>query len=147
MWKKDLVHLLLNHEGLRLKPYRCSTGKLTIGVGRNLEQNGITIEEAADLLVNDIDRVEDQAFHTFPWISRLDDNRKIVIYSMIFNLGIGGVRSFKRMIAAILLADFSLASAEMLDSKWARQVKKRAVELAYTMRTGVFPEELGQSPD
>jgi hypothetical protein len=59
----DLVNLhrlqkqLIRHEALRLKPYRCSADKLTIGIGRNLDDVGITEEEAYFLLGNDISRV------------------------------------------------------------------------------------------
>ncbi len=140
-WKQELVCLLLNHEGLSLWPYYCPAGKLTIGVGRNLESTGISEEEAADLLVTDIDRVLDETHKTFPWIDTLCRTRKMVIYSMVFNMGIGGVRSFKKMISAIKKKDYGLAAAEMIDSKWARQVKKRAVELSFVMRIGVFPDK------
>jgi len=53
-FQKKLTDQLIKHEGLRLKPYHCPAGKLTIGVGRNLEDKGITEEEAVMLLENDI---------------------------------------------------------------------------------------------
>ena len=41
----EIVNRLEFHEGLRLEPYRCTRGKLTIGIGRNTEDNPFTAEE------------------------------------------------------------------------------------------------------
>lgn len=135
-WKIRLVHLLIHHEGVRLKPYRDTTGHTSIGVGRNLTDKGISEEECAELFKNDLEDAVNRANETFPWLKKLCETRRNVIYSMVFNLGIAGVRSFKCMIAAIEKEDYILASAEMLDSKWAKQVTSRAIELSEMMRLG-----------
>lgn len=127
-----LEELLIKHEDLRLKPYKCSAGKLTIGVGRNLEDNGITEEEALYLLRNDIETCEREASR-YPWFETLSPKRQNVIISMIFNLGLYRFSQFKNMISAIENEDYSEAAHQMLDSKWAEQVGKRAVELAQMM--------------
>jgi lysozyme len=124
--------LLIRHEGLRLKPYRCSEGKLTIGVGRNLDDNGITEEEALALLRNDIESCKREASQ-FPWYEDLSNSRKDVIISMIFNLGLYRFSQFKNMIKALENEDFEEAAYQMLDSKWASQVGNRAVELSKMM--------------
>lgn len=49
-----LKDMLIRHEGLKLKPYRDTVGKLTIGAGRNLNDLGISEREAMFLLDNDI---------------------------------------------------------------------------------------------
>ena len=51
---EKLMYRLIEEEGMKLKPYRCPAGKLTIGVGRNLEDKGLSNEEALFLLQNDI---------------------------------------------------------------------------------------------
>lgn len=135
-WKRELIHLLIKHEGMRSRPYLDTTGNLTIGVGRNLTANGISDKEAAEMLWNDIEKALDAANNAFSWIKTLDKTRKNVIYSMVFNMGIGGVRSFKKMISALENEDWGLAAAEMLDSKWAKQVGSRAIELSEMMRHG-----------
>jgi lysozyme len=124
--------LLIRHEGLRLKPYRCSAGKLTLGVGRNLDDNGITEAEALHLLENDIARVTKEA-EQFPWFDGLSEERKAVIISMIFNLGITRFKGFQKMIVALHMQDFKAAREHMLSSKWSIQVGNRAVELADLM--------------
>ena len=129
---------LREDEALRLFPYRCPAGFLTIGYGRNLEAKGISRSEADIMLRNDIVEAQISLQRTFPGIeARLSTNRYRVIVEMIFNLGLAGTLKFNKMWSAIGAGDFGEAAAEMLDSKWARQVKGRAVELAEIMRHGI----------
>ena len=133
---KNIIDLLIKHEGLRLKPYRDTVGKLTIGIGRNLDDLGITEAEARYLLENDVLRVSLELVHHFPWYNGLNAARMIVMIDMVFNLGINRFKLFKKLIKAIEVQDWEQAAKEMLDSKWARQVKGRAAELAQMMRDG-----------
>jgi|SRR5690554_6313570 len=126
---------LKRHEGLRLKPYRDTVGKLTIGYGRNLDDNGISEPEAEMLLDNDIDRVAGELYRIRGY-NTLSPVRQTVIANMAFNLGTPGLMGFRRMWAAIERQDYESAAREMLDSKWARQVGSRATELAEIMRDG-----------
>ncbi|NMD11927.1 MAG: glycoside hydrolase family protein [Candidatus Cloacimonetes bacterium] len=128
---------LVRHEGLRLKPYRCTAGKLTIGVGRNLEDKGISQQEAYELLENDIRECEVQLLTEIPDIYlSLDINRKVVLINMCFNLGIKGLMGFKNTLAFIAARDWERAANNMLASRWAKQVGRRAIELAEIMRKG-----------
>lgn len=127
---------LIKHEGLKLKPYRCTEGKLTIGVGRNLEDRGITEDEALYLLnkdVLDVTKSLSSQLHIFDY---LDGARKGVLINMAFNIGVNGLLKFKCMIAALNRYDYDCAADEMIDSKWADQVGNRSIELANQMRTG-----------
>ena len=133
---QPLWEQLLQHEGLRLKPYRCSAGKLTIGIGRNIEDVGITEEEALVLLGNDISRVIAELDLNIPAFSNLDEIRKRVLVDMGFNLGIGRLKKFRRMLAALEAGDYAQAAVEMMDSRWARQVGSRAGKLKKMMETG-----------
>lgn len=135
----NLKELLIKHEGLRLDLYQCPAGFWTIGVGRNLEANGISEDEAMLLLQNDINRCEASitqldSFSGF-WPA-LTEARQAVLISMAFNLGMAGLLRFKKMIAALQALDFQQAAEEMLDSQWATQVGQRAVELSSMMETG-----------
>lgn len=132
----SLDELLIYHEGLRLKPYWDASNKLTIGVGRNLDDNGITKDEALVLLRNDIERASRQLDEKLPWWRSLSDTRQKVLVSMVFNVGISKLLGFKDMLSALEDGDFSAAAEHMLASKWASQVGNRAVELAYMMENG-----------
>ncbi len=134
----QLKEMLIRHEDLRLKPYRDTVGKLTIGVGRNLDDFGLTKEEVLVLLHNDILRVLQEVKKAFPWYLRLNAARQNVVLNMVFNLGLYRFLGFKKTIGAIQSKNWDLAAKEMLDSKWANQVGRRAQELAKIMKTGKF---------
>ena len=132
---KPIEEQLILHEGLRLKPYRCTAGKLTIGVGRNLDDKGISKEEALFLLRNDIATVTTQ-LQKYDWYINADPIRQKVLVDMAYNLGVGGLLKFRKMIAALERGDYEGAADQMLDSRWAEQVGYRAVRLAEMMRSG-----------
>jgi lysozyme len=134
-----LTEQLIRQEALRLRPYTDTRGRLTIGVGRNLSDSGITEYEATYLLDNDIDRTIRGLAARYPtWFPQLDPVRQAVLINMAFNLGLGGLAGFTRMLAAVAAGQYVEASTEMLDSSWARQVGARAGELAAQMRTGAW---------
>lgn len=142
---------LVRHEGLRLKPYRCTAGKLTIGIGRNLDDCGISQSEAYIMLINDIMNCEKQLQAKIPDIyNGLDEVRKSVLLNMCISipqshfaplrepcyLGIGGLLGFKNTLAFVKAGDWERAANNMLVSKWAKQVGRRAIELSELMRKG-----------
>jgi lysozyme len=128
---------LVRHEGLRLKPYRCTAGKLTIGIGRNLDDCGITQSEAYVMLINDIMNCEKQLQAKIPDIyNGIDEVRKSVLLNMCFNLGINGLLGFKNTLAFVKAGDWERAANNMLVSRWAKQVGRRAIELSELMRKG-----------
>ena len=144
----ELKEQIILHEGLRLKPYKCTADKWTIGVGRNLEANpltqkemlmilqarGITEEIAMDWLEDKIRRVKRQLAN-YEWYTSQSEIRRRVLIDMAFNLGVNGLLTFKRMIQALEAEDYEWAAREMLDSKWATQVHGRADRLAMMMET------------
>ncbi len=138
----DNLNLILLHnelmrdEGVRLKPYRDTVGKLTIGTGRNLDDIGISEAENAMLLDNDICRIEADLGQHLPWWRELDAVRQRVLINMGFNLGIGKLLGFEHMLQLVQSGQYETAAKAMLASKWASQVKQRAVRLAAMMRSG-----------
>lgn len=138
MNKSKLSEQLKKHEGLRLKPYTDTVGKLTLGIGRNLEDKGITEQEALFMLNNDVNYFYTNLTKILPWIARLDDARQNVLVNMAFNLGVAGLMSFKNTLKLVEKGHYVAGASAMLDSKWARQVGYRAEELAEQMRTGEY---------
>ena len=117
---------LIAEEGIRLKPYLCPAGKTTIGVGRNLDDVGITQDEAMEMLDNDIDRVKAQLAKALPWLETKSPDVQRAIANMTFQMGLGGVLKFQKMLAALQARDYNAARREALNSTWAKQTPQRA---------------------
>ncbi len=142
---------LIRHEGLRLKPYRCTAGKLTIGIGRNLDDRGISQKEAYAMLERDIQDCEQWLIDEIPEVyNKLDEVRQSVLLNMCISipqsrfaslrepcyLGINGLLGFNNTLAFIKAGDWERAANNMLVSRWAKQVGRRAIELSELMRKG-----------
>ena len=133
---ETLQEMLIRHEGLRLFPYRCSEGYLTIGVGRNLESKGISEDEAKQMLSNDLKEVTKDLLDIFGGDAPLSEARSKALCDMRFQLGASGFRSFSSMIQAVKDQDWDRAADEALNSLWAQQTPERAQEIAEMLRNG-----------
>ena len=148
--RNKLIEKLIFHEGMKLKVYDDANGKEiragdtlvghpTIGVGRNVAGDGlgITEEEAKILLSNDVDRVLREVNH-WAFMENLNEPRKTVIIDMVFNMGCSrfNEQAWPKFFKAVMTGNYTEASKQMLDSKWAGQVKTRANILAKMMETG-----------
>ena len=153
--KFKLLKMLTLHEGLKLKVYDDANGKElkagdtlighpTLGVGRNIAADGLGIneEEANFLLMGDVARIDREA-QNWDVYNNLDSIRKCVLLDMLFNMGMTRFNPSKwpNMFKAIEEENWDEASNQMLDSKWAKQVKSRADRLSQIMITGDWPEE------
>lgn len=123
-------------EDVRARPYKDTVGKLTIGVGRNLDDVGLRPDEIDLMLENDIRVAEYDARALFECFDSLTDARKAVLLNMAFNLGRNRLAGFVKFRAAVEAGAYATAADEMLASKWAIQVGKRAVRLAKAMKEG-----------
>lgn len=139
MNRAKLISQLEADEGKSRKPYKCTAGKTTIGIGRNLDDRGLSDDEIAYLLNNDIKNCEHDLNRALPWWRDMDDARRNVLLNMCFNLGIGRLLGFKKTLALMQAKRYDAAATEMLNSTWADQVGMRAARLARVMRTGVLP--------
>lgn len=156
---QEINKRLLEHEGYRRFPYRCTANKLTIGIGRNIEDCPFTPEELAlvgenymtegisedvafKLLEKDIDKFTHQLEKNIPFFNKLDDERQYCLLDMIFNMGLGnkckGLLSFKNMLKNLELGNYKQAAQECLNSKYGRELPIRAKRIANTIETGVF---------
>lgn len=137
---KNLKSQLLRHEGLRLKPYKDTTGNITIGVGRNLSGKGISRVEAFLLFQNDIAEVFDSLDKNLPWWKTLDEVRQQALANLCFNTGIGTLLKFKNTLQALKLGHYKAAANGIRSSKYATQVGKRAEEIAEMIETGLLKD-------
>ena len=136
-----LVDQLIHHEGMECFPYIDTVGKVTIGVGRNLTDRGLTKDECRHLLTNDIAISIGELERNFNWFAKLDDTRQAAMVDLHFNLGINRLKTFKktlRLIEKCTLGDdlWGKVAEELLDSKWAGQVGQRAQTLARMLEVG-----------
>lgn len=128
---------LIAHEGYKKFPYTDSVGKVTIGIGYNLTDRGLPDEWINHQFESDVGYFYSQMMCDFPWFRELNIDRQIILCDMAF-MGYKHFLSFKKMIAALEEKDYHRAALEMLNSKWADQVKGRATQLASAMITGVY---------
>ena len=126
----DLREQLKVDEGLRLRPYHCSAGYLTIGYGRNLDAVGLSEREAEYLLENDIIASLEQVKHRGLELEKYPPAIQVALANMAFNLGAAGLLRFQNMIAALDRGDYDKAAEEALNSRWAGQVGARAERIA-----------------
>ena len=131
-----LVASLKHHEGRRLRPYKDTVGKITIGYGHNLDANGIPEWVADALLVSALYKHAFDATRVVPSFHRLTDARQEVLVEMVFNLGAAGLAGFKLTLGYIEGCKWKEAAKEMLDSKWATQVGNRATSLSRKFARG-----------
>ena len=157
--REDFIEKLIKSEGLVLNVYKDTLGIDTIGIGRNLEDRGISQQELDDLDIptidhiyeygiteadavylatNDVQIVEEELVRAHPCVDSLDAVRQLIVIDMAFNMGVPRLNKFKMMWAAIHDEDYPTAAKEMLDSRWANQVKGRATKLANAMHNGEF---------
>ena len=151
---ENLIHMLKRHEGEvktngRHVAYKCPEGYWTIGVGRNIDpENGIGLsdEEVNFLLESDIVRVIKELSSEYDWFNDLDDVRKDAMIDIAFNLGATRLRGFRRALAAMEAANYKEAATEFLDSRWAKQVGGRALELTDMIASGEYVMRLVNAP-
>jgi lysozyme len=127
---------LIRDEGLRLRPYKCTQGRWTIGYGRNLDDVGITRAEAEAMLAFDIARVRTDLDRALPWWRQLDERRQDALANMAFQLGVSGLLGFRKMLAALEVKDWPTAGKEARDSDWSKQTPARAERIATIFERG-----------
>lgn len=133
------------HEGLRLKAYDDRTGeevkladpsRLTIGIGRNLQDVPLELDVAELMLSHDLSRASSGALAIAPFYGRLSAIQKEVLVEMVFQMGELGVARFLKFLEAARVGNNEEAARQMLDSKWAREDSpSRASELAALWRS------------
>ena len=157
--REHFIEKLIKHEGLVLNVYKDTLGIDTIGIGRNLEDRGISQQELDDLDIptidhiyeygiteadavylatNDVQIVEEELVRAHPCVEQLDSVRQLIVMDMAFNMGVPRLCKFVKMWNAIHENKYDVAAKEMLDSRWSKQVKSRSTILANAMHNGEF---------
>tara|TARA_S200002703_G_scaffold135298_1_gene124119 strand:+ start:322 stop:747 length:426 start_codon:yes stop_codon:yes gene_type:complete len=128
--KEELLNQIKDHvkeyEGYSQLVYECTAGYATIGYGRNLEQRGITKEESEYLLANDLQQCLKELRGIINKFDELPEKAQLVLVDMCYNLGLSKLLNFENMLDAIDARNWQEASEQLLDSRYAAQVKRRA---------------------
>ena len=142
----NAIDLITQHEGYRQFPYTCPAGKLTIGIGRNIEDRGITREEAQYLLANDIAAAKRELSAALPWFNNLSRPRRYAMIDLAVNMGLPTLLEFKKTLDYMERGDFDSAAAELLrgsgpegKSQYYHQVGKRAETISRIIQSGAMP--------
>ena len=135
-FEKELLDQIKEHEGLKLFPYKCPAGKLTIGYGHNLQDNGLSKSACEYILYDDIDEAKRNLKTIFgnEFFESLNDSKKIALIDMMFNLGMVKFLTFKRFIFAVETQNWENASYEIIHSRAYEQNKKRYKKLSEQIR-------------
>lgn len=130
----SLIESIKEGEGYRAKVYKCTEGYDTIGYGFAIKDLELD-EEVCDLILDKkLDKLIDATNNKFPFLRELPQDKCEVVYEMVYQLGLNGVSKFKKMLKALEREDYNKASAEMLDSLWAKQTPNRAIKLSNHMK-------------
>jgi lysozyme len=142
---EKLIATLKRHEGVKTHAYRDSLGILTIGCGRNINNSskdkgiGISIDEIEYMLQNDIELTIKELSQEYVWFNDMEEGaRRDAIINMHFNLGRFRFAGFKKAIAHMENGSYNEAATEFLDSRWAKQVKGRALEVTDMIKSGTY---------
>lgn len=136
-FKNKLRQLLIRHEGYRLHPYTDTVGKITIGIGRNLTDQGLSDLEVSNLFQNDVNYFHKELWTNFFWYRELETDRQIALIDLCF-MGFKRFCEFKDMIDCLSKGDMTGAAAALLDSKYAEEVHQRAEDIATILDKGVI---------
>lgn len=150
---EEIIKRIKAFEGFSLKPYQCPAKKWTIGYGYNYQDRGFNTETMTEILTNgfsaeladrlvraDAAKCAADAEKNFGFFGRLDEVRRAVIVDMAYQLGIGDLKKFKKMLVCLAKGDYAGAAAEMQNSAWYRQSGRRSEANTAQMRTGKWQE-------
>jgi lysozyme len=133
--------MLKRHEGMKHFVYDDHLGYATIGVGRCIEKNvglGLSHDEIEYLLQNDINRCIQELDSNFTWYRNLSEARRDAMINLCFNLGLPRLKKFVKALAAMEAGNYEEAAVEFIDSRWAKQVGTRALEVTHMIRSGEY---------
>lgn len=126
----NIYDQLIRDEDRRNRPYRDSVGKLTIGVGHNLDDKPISNRAVRVILEDDVADARGELLTALPWADKLSEPREAALINMCFNMGLGGLLTFKKMLTAVQEERWEDVRTEILTSKYAQQVGPRAHRVA-----------------
>ena len=105
--------LIQKVEGFRQFPYKDTTGNFTIGYGHNLSANGINLITGEFILQCDLENALVACKAKIDFFDKLNLARQYILLNMAFNMGIGGLLAFEKMLNAMRIDQFNDAALEL----------------------------------
>ena len=126
----NIYDQLTRDEEKRNRMYLDSVGKHTIGVGHNLDDKPISDRACQVILEDDVADARDDLHRALPWVAGLSEPRQAALLNMCFNMGLGGLLTFKNALKALQEGRWEDARKDILSSTYAKQVGPRAHRVA-----------------
>ena len=145
MDKYQLREELANDEGCKYEVYLDHLGYPTFGIGHLItdddpecgtsvgtEVSSDRVQEAFD---SDIESVLSDCERLYVQFEHLPEEAQLIIANMMFNMGYTRLSKFKGMKRGVDARNWEEAADEMVDSRWYKQVSRRADRLVVRMRS------------
>lgn len=133
-----ITPLTAEFEGFSASVYKCPAGYDTIGYGRNIEANPLSVEEkklledgkvpesvAMRWLKEELSRNYDSLNRNFKFFQALPLKKQGALVDMVYNLGFTKFKTFKNTLKEIEFRDYEKAAERLEASLWYKQVKNR----------------------
>ena len=149
----DIISMLNCEEGFSAKPYYCSAGYPTIGIGKRIGPKGaplnlyeitvskplasVWLSEKVKETMADMDKYQ----NIKAAMSACNEPRQAILISMAYQMGADGLAKFTNTLKAVAEQRWNDAANGMLNSSWAKQTPNRAKRHAKQMLTGEWSPE------
>ena len=131
-------------EGVKYEIYLDHLGLPTFGIGHLVTKSDpefgepvgtpVDKDRCIEAFSKDLETVMSDCYKLYSDFDDLPEEVKRIIANMMFNMGRPRLSKFKGMKRGVDARDWNAAADEMVDSRWYRQVTKRADRLVERMR-------------
>ena len=132
-------------EGVKYEVYLDHLGYPTFGIGHLITDDDpecgasvgtkVDSDRVQEAFETDVESVLSDCERLYVQFEHLPEEAQLIIANMMFNMGYTRLSKFKGMKRGVDARDWESAADEMGDSKWYRQVTRRADRLVVRMRS------------
>ena len=132
-------------EGVKYEVYLDHLGYPTLGIGHLITDDDpecgasvgtkVDSDRVQEAFEADVETVLSDCERLYVQFEHLPEEVKLIIANMMFNMGYTRLSKFKGMKRCVDARDWEWAADEMVDSKWYKQVTRRADRLVVRMRS------------
>ena len=132
-------------EGVKYEVYLDHLGYPTLGIGHLITDDDpecgasvgtkVDSDRVQEAFEADVETVLSDCERLYVQFEHLPEEVKLIVANMMFNMGYTRLSKFKGMKRCVDARDWEWAADEMVDSKWYKQVTRRADRLVVRMRS------------